>query len=240
MRKYLILSLILMCFLCLNQRLLVAGEVLQKKLDEPPQKRSDEVSQEKAAEVAQKKANDFSRKKADQVPQEESVKRKPERKPKPKFKPKEYRWAVRDYRRGSTEFALMGFRQVMEKYPDTHWAKQSMFALAEIYFNWNNYSDAANLWIKYIKDYPTSKEALLARIYLILALNNTGDSKRAIVEQLTEQLKKELFSRPVFLGFSEYKTYLYQSALGNKYELREFIDRIEIYLNEKLFYQILP
>ena len=156
------------------------------------------------------------------------------------FKPKEYLEAVNFCKKGENEFGLLKFKQVIEKYPDTPWARKSIFSAAEIYVGLNGYHDAVKLWIRYMSDYPDNKETMLAKVYLIVTMTRMKGPSEVEAKQFLEQLKKQIFSSPVFLGFAEYKKYEYESAIKNKYELLEYVDKIEVYLNEELFYKIVP
>ncbi|MCK4423215.1 MAG: hypothetical protein KAV18_04010, partial [Candidatus Omnitrophica bacterium] len=156
------------------------------------------------------------------------------------FKPKEYIEAINLCKKGKNEFGLLKFNKVIEKYPDSPWTRMSIFSAAEIYVGLNCYNDAVKLWIRYMSDYPDNKETILAKIYLVITMTRMKGASEVEAEQFLEQLKKQIFSKPVFLGFKEYKKYVYKSAVKNKYELREYVDKIEVYLNGEIFYKIVP
>jgi len=148
-----------------------------------------------------------------------------------------YDAAVRHMKNNQPDFALMEFRNVARDFPKSPLAKRSMFAIAEYYYDNKIYYDAIKDFTGYIKNYPGSKEDVFARAYLLKIMreieNPTWEEKTAF-----EDIKKELFSKPLFLLFKEYRETSYRSASLNRFKIRYYIDNIEVYRNGQLFIKI--
>jgi hypothetical protein len=59
-------------------------------------------------------------------------------------------------------------------------------------------------------------------------------------KRMLENAKRDFFSKPLFLLFTEYKETSYRSALWNKFKIRYYIDNVEVYRNGQLFVKITP
>lgn len=144
------------------------------------------------------------------------------------------RYAVKHKR---YDIALMEFRSVVKDFPNTAYARESVFAMGEYYYDNKAYYDAIGVFSDYLKNYPNSNGAVFARAYLLKIMEGiqrpVEEDKKAI-----DDMKKAFFSKPVLLLFSNYKERSYKTAFRNKLKIRYYLDAIEIYRNGQLFVKI--
>lgn len=99
------------------------------------------------------------------------------------------------------------------------------FAMAEYYLKLNDLTDAQMALEEHVKGVVVDMTTLLANVYLYKLANHRRDQTRA------EFLKKEIFDKKFVLLFEKFKQVHYTSLLGNQYDIRYFVDRIEVLLN---------
>ena len=149
-----------------------------------------------------------------------------------------YAMAVRHSPQASTDTEnlkkFISFRSRLSKKIRPAERMQIEFALAEYYFRVNDVFDARSSFQEFIKNNPVGLSTLLANVYLykIARMTNT--------QEKTSEIKKEIFKDQFILLFDKYKTLKYTSLYGNTYEVRYFVDKIEIFLNGDIFEQIGP
>lgn len=112
--------------------------------------------------------------------------------------------------------------------------KAITFAIAEYYFKTNSLVDAKREFETYARQDSGSITDFLARVYLYKIAKARKNEIRMI------DLKKEIFKDQFILLFDQYKTKQYVSLLGSKYEIRYFVDKIEVFLNGDIFEQVSP
>ena len=148
-----------------------------------------------------------------------------------------YDAAIRYIKKKQPDFALMEFRGVVRDFPKSPLAQRSIFAIAEYYYDNKMYYDAIKDFTGYVKNYPNSKANVFAKAYLLKIIEEMKDP--TLEEKNTfEDIKKEFFSKPLFLLFKEYKETSYKSPSLNKFKIRYYIDNIEVYRNGQLFITI--
>ena len=109
------------------------------------------------------------------------------------------------------------------------------FSIAEYYYKANDLYDAGVAFSDYLTQDHQGIGAFLANVYLYKIASNKND------DQKLAALKKELFKEQFILLFDKFKVQEYLSySFKNKYEIRYFVDKIEVYLNGELFEQISP
>jgi tetratricopeptide (TPR) repeat protein len=90
-----------------------------------------------------------------------------------------YKKAMNDLKNGRHEFAFMKFWEVVRDYPDSKYAAESHFRVAEFYFNVGSYVDAERELSKHLRVYPESPFKTQVESYLhklhAEALVNKGD-----------------------------------------------------------------
>jgi len=148
-----------------------------------------------------------------------------------------YDAAIRYIKKKQPDFALLEFRSVVRDFPKSPLAQRSVFAIAEYYYDNKMYYDAIKDFTGYVKNYPDSKANVFAKAYLLKIIEEIKDPTRE-EKNTFEDIKKEIFSKPLFLLFKEYKETSYKSPSRNKFKIRYYIDNIEVYRNGQLFIKI--
>jgi len=140
-------------------------------------------------------------------------------------------------REGKFDFAFMELRDLLRRYPEGPHVPQVEFGLAEYFFLQSNFAEARKAFSNCLsKIGEESTPRVLSQIYLLLCLEKTDRVPAA--KTLLGQLKQKFSSQSFFIAFDDKRTHTWQSPLGIVYTLHEFVDRLEIYQNEKLFYTL--
>lgn len=144
-----------------------------------------------------------------------------------------YSMAVREAEDGNIDFAFMYFRSLLRNYPDSKYAHDSAFAIGEYFFIAADYKNAAEAWSNFINDYPDSKGLPFALMYLLRVAGIRHD------EPLLEKLRNKIIGlKQLTFLFRESKGYAYKSPLRRKYRMIYYIDKVEFYVDDKLFEKI--
>lgn len=147
----------------------------------------------------------------------------------------EYHGIVREIKRGELDFAFLKLKDYLKEHPESTYVPRVRFAICEYYFQRKNYRNAIEELYKYIVDYPEDKSAVFTQAILYKILLEYRDES-----PLLEKLRKIFFSKYLFLVFSEAKIKHYRSIMNNTYKIVEYIDRMEFYKNNELFFKIAP
>jgi len=151
----------------------------------------------------------------------------------------QYNKAVRYIKMKQPDFALMEFRGVVRDFPKSVFARKAMFAMAEYCYDNKLYYEAMDNFTEYLNKYPGSKAGVFARAYLLKIMGEINNPSQEETKAF-ENIKKELFSKPLFLLFKEYKETSYKSDSWNKFKIKYYIDNIEVYRNGRLFLTLKP
>jgi len=149
----------------------------------------------------------------------------------------QYKEALRLIREKKHDFAFMELRSILKDFPKSRYAQDALFGVAEYCYEHNMHYDAIKGFTEYINMYPDSKAVIFAKAYLLKIMdkikNPTEEEKNAL-----ESIKRDFFSGPLFLLFSEYKETSYKSPFLNRFKIRYYFDNIEIYRNDEIFLKI--
>ncbi|MCP4650447.1 MAG: hypothetical protein GY853_10260 [PVC group bacterium] len=142
--------------------------------------------------------------------------------------------AVESARQGNIEYAFMGFHSLLKKYTEAcPYYKDALFAAGEYHFLSNGYNDAEEYFTRYIEAYPNEEKIPFALAYLLKISRNARD------EVISSAIEKKIIEwEQLTLLFSEFKEHKYISPLYRKHTAMYFIDRIEFYIDGKLFEKI--
>lgn len=141
-----------------------------------------------------------------------------------------YTQGVKAAQRGELEFAFINFHLLLNNFPESKYRRECLFGTGEYYFSIADYRDAARVFSQFINDYPKSEAKPFAIAYLLNIAKKEGE------EDLVEELKKELIGlEQLSLLFRDFKELQYVSALCKNYKALNFIDKIEIYIDDELF-----
>ncbi|RKY31327.1 MAG: hypothetical protein DRP74_05150 [Candidatus Omnitrophota bacterium] len=143
--------------------------------------------------------------------------------------------ALQDAKAGNKDFAIMKFAEFLRMNPNTIYAKDIKFAIAEYNLEAKNYVGAIPQLAAFIEEYPEGTRTMLARALLYKALSDYGE------ETMTEEYMTEhFFAKCLFLIFSESKARYYVSILDNVYKIVDYIDKVKIFKNDELYLEITP
>lgn len=137
---------------------------------------------------------------------------------------------------GEIDFAFMEYRALLEEESEGPMAEEAMFAIGEYYFQQRNTAETKHSFSAFRQKSTEEIPTLLASVYLLQCARLSGDTETA--HRLERHLKERLSSKELFLFFEENRAQEWTSPLGNRFGLREFVDRLEITLNGRPFYEI--
>ncbi|MBF0504824.1 MAG: hypothetical protein HQL14_06950 [Candidatus Omnitrophica bacterium] len=147
----------------------------------------------------------------------------------------DFEWndAVRSAQQGEPDFAFMGFQTITQAYPNSKYALAAEFAQAEYFFLQNNFDLAASAFKNFFTKYPQRKEALAALGYLfkIAQIQKTPNEAKQYRHRAAS------FQQLAFI-FNEKKSFEFLSGFGHKHKLVLTIDKMELYVNGKLFSEV--
>lgn len=145
-----------------------------------------------------------------------------------------YSKAVKAAQCGNIDFAFLYFSSLLDKCPDSKLAEKALFGTAEYYYLIGDYTDASQSFTQFISKYPDSRARLFALVYLL----KICQAKEK--EDFVKKLRKEIitFKQQSFL-FRVFKKYQYRSPLYKHHKAIYYIDKVEFYIDEKLFTKIL-
>jgi len=118
-----------------------------------------------------------------------------------------------------------------------------MFALGEYYFDNSDYFNSIKMFSDYIHSYPKHKGVIFAKliIYKIIAEFKNEEALGPQEDALIKEIRKELFSQPLFLVFYDKKSpRLYRSLFHNSYLVYDYVDKIKVFRNDKIFFELSP
>ncbi len=154
-----------------------------------------------------------------------------------------YRESLHDIQEGRTYFAVVNLGAILKQAPDSPYAPSCAFALGEYYFDNADYFNCIKMLSGYIHDYPKDNGVVFAKliIYKIIENYKEKDSLSQQQENLIKQIRKELFSQPLFLIFYDRRIpRSYKSLFNNSYLVYDYVDKIKVFRNEKIFLELTP
>jgi len=146
-----------------------------------------------------------------------------------------YQDAMEDTKSGNYDFAYMKLKQYLRKKPNSAHVTEVKFAIIEYYFQTRNYRLAIEDLTKYITGYPNEKNTVFAQAILYKILSDYDEES-----PLLEKMRETFFSKSIFLIFSDSKTKSYTSLFDNEYEIVDYVDKIEVFKNKGLLFEIKP
>jgi len=145
----------------------------------------------------------------------------------------EWKDAIQSAKQGEYDFALLDFTSIRDYYPHSRYAKAADFAQGEYYFLQNDLSMASNEFKNFYTKYPQHEESLIALAYLF---------EIARLEQHANDIKKyrkmaASFRQLTFI-FNDKKSFKFLSGFQRKHELVYHINKVDLYVNGKLFTEV--
>jgi outer membrane protein assembly factor BamD (BamD/ComL family) len=141
--------------------------------------------------------------------------------------------AVRSVQQGDYDFAFMGFKTILENYSDSSRCMAAEFAMGEYFFLQKNFGMASDEFKDFYTKYPQHQESLAALVYLF---------KIAQIENRTEDIKeyreKIASFRQLAFIFNDRRSFKFVSGFLHKHRLVYHINKVELYVNGKLFAEV--
>ena len=146
-----------------------------------------------------------------------------------------YNEITRDAKAGNIDFAFVKLNSYLKEFPDSIHVAEARFAVCEYYFQIKDYRSAIYKLRDYIMDFPEEEATIFAQLLLYKILSEYKKEPALI-----EKIKESLFSKSVFLVFSDAKVKYYKSSLNNIYRILNYVDKIEVFRNNEPFLKITP
>jgi len=136
-------------------------------------------------------------------------------------------------KQGENDFAFMDFRAILDDYPNSRWAMASAFAQGEYYFLQDNLPMATDEFKNFYAKYPQHPEALIAIAYLFKIAEIQKNPDR-----MKEYRNKAASFRQLTFIFNDQKSFKFMSGFQRKYKLVSYINKVDLYVNGKLFTEV--
>ncbi len=129
---------------------------------------------------------------------------------------------------------FMKFRAQMNDRIRDRRRKDIHFAIGEYYLKNNVYREARLTFESFVNQYPSDERTLLAKVFLYKL------AQKSQKEEQMSMLQEDIFKEQFILLFEEFKILYYESHFDNEYEIRYYIDKIEVNINGKPFAVVTP
>ncbi len=154
-----------------------------------------------------------------------------------------YRAAIQAFRDGQTYFAFMHLKAIAKDDPGSPYAPAATFALGEYYFDNEDTFNAVKTLSDYVGRYPKDKGVVFAKLIIYKIITEIKKDERLSEEQtaLIKEIRKELFSQPLFLIFYDKKIpRSYKSIFNHSYLVYDYVDKIKVFRDDKSFLELSP
>jgi tetratricopeptide (TPR) repeat protein len=109
----------------------------------------------------------------------------------------------------------------------------AQFAEGEYYFRQNNFQMAIEAFESFSAQYPKREEALIALAYLFKIAQIQGNP-----DAIKDYHHKVASFHQLAFVFNENKSFTFLSGFGHKHKLVFYIDKVELYVDDKLFTKV--
>lgn len=132
-------------------------------------------------------------------------------------------------RQDEIDFSFMACQKILTEHPDSRYAQECLFGVAEYYYDLPNLTKAKDRFEKYVGRYPETEAKLFALAYLYKISVHEQN------EDAAEKYKNQIVNyQRVSLVFREKETLEYKSILNKRHEVCFYIDRIEFYVEGEI------
>jgi len=155
----------------------------------------------------------------------------------------QYRDGLQDIKEGRIYFAVLNLKSVIKEDPKSPYAPQSAFAVGEYYFDNSDYFNSLKILSDYIHAHPKDKGAVFAKLIIYKILTDVDKEEVLGVKEdaLVKEIRKELFSQPLFLIFYDKKApRSYKSLFNHSYLVYDYVDKIKVFRDDKIFIELSP
>lgn len=135
-----------------------------------------------------------------------------------------YKMAVKNATHKQYDFAFMRYRTILNKYPQSKYTQQALFATAEYYYRLGHHQKAAEHFRTYLQRYPDDEAKLFVLAFLYKFADENGKTQEA-----DEYAKQIIELKQVSLVFRDFKKYSYTSPMHRTYTAVFHIDKIELF-----------
>ncbi|MFC1753373.1 tol-pal system YbgF family protein [Thermoproteota archaeon] len=141
--------------------------------------------------------------------------------------------------RGNYDSAFLILRSIVNNKPNSQYAAMASFAVAEYYLMKKAYVECRYALKRYLDNYPDDKGVVFAEAMLYELSADKKNSSNA--QELLDRIRERVFSKPTFFLFSsKSKRFSYWSVFDNNYTAVDYMDRVEILRNGKVYSKIAP
>ncbi|QAT16494.1 hypothetical protein BU251_01500 [Candidatus Velamenicoccus archaeovorus] len=154
-----------------------------------------------------------------------------------------YRAAIQAFRNDQSYFAFMHLKAIVKDDPNSPYAPAAAFALGEYYFDNADTLNAIKTLSDYVSRYPKDKGVVFAKLIIYKIITGIKKDERLSEEQaaLIKEIRKELFSQPLFLIFYDRKIpRSYKSIFDHSYLVYDYVDKIKVFRDDKNFLELSP
>jgi len=144
-----------------------------------------------------------------------------------------YSKALKFAKSGQEYFAFMQYNNLLRNYPESKYRERALFATGEYYYRESDLKQAETMFKTLLSEHPDSKEHLYTLAYLLSIADKNND--RPFVEDLEKQI---INLQQVSFIFRESKEIAYRSPLYQNYKAVIHIDKIEFFVEGKLFAKV--
>ncbi len=155
----------------------------------------------------------------------------------------QYREGLQDFREGRQYFAILNLKAIVKDDPKSPYAPQAAFAVGEYYYDNGDYFNSLTTLSGFIHEHPKHKGVIFAKLIIYKILTSVK-KEEALGEQedaLIKEIRKELFSQPLFLIFYDKKIpRSYKSLFKHDYLVYDYVDKIKVFRDDKIFLELSP
>jgi len=145
----------------------------------------------------------------------------------------EWEDAIGSVKQGENAFAFMDFRAILDAYPGSSHCLAAKFAQGEYFYYQNDLPMASEEFKDFYARYPRHEEALIALVYLFKI---SQIQKNA--EEAKEYHNKIASFRQLTFIFNDKKYFNFLSGFQHKHKLVYFINKVQLYVNGKIFAEV--
>ena len=130
------------------------------------------------------------------------------------------------------DFLFLETERALREEPSSPKTPSRLFAVGEYLFDMKHFTEAEGFFRRVEQTPPSSAQGIVTAVYL--AQIHSADAENAALGAL----KNILASGKFFTMSGKTKKQKWESPLKNRYEIEEFVDRLEIRLNGSVFYVV--
>lgn len=155
----------------------------------------------------------------------------------------QYRSGLQEIREGRDYFAIIYLKSILKDAPQSPYAPSVAFALGEYYYDHADYFNSLKTLSAYVQDYPRHKGVIFAKLIIYKIMTDVKKEEKLSEKDdaLIKEIRKELFAQPLFLIFYDRKApRSFKSLFGKSYLVYDYVDKIKVFRNDKIFLELSP